>query len=97
MITAFEHINLTPEYKVVVLTGYDHYFACGGTKQGLLDIQSGRAKFTDEQSYSMPLLCEIPVIAAMQGHAIGAGWTMGLYCDLAIYSEESVYQSPYMR
>ena len=97
VITAFEHINLTPEYKVVVLTGYDHYFACGGTKQGLLDIQSGRAKFTDEQSYSMPLLCEIPVIAAMQGHAIGAGWTMGLYCDLAIYSEESVYQSPYMR
>jgi acyl transferase domain-containing protein/enoyl-CoA hydratase/carnithine racemase/acyl carrier protein len=96
VIAAFNHINATPAYKVVVLTGYDNYFACGGTRQGLLAIQNGSARFTDEQSYSMPLLCEIPVIAAMQGHAIGAGWAMGLYCDWAAYSEESVYQSPYM-
>lgn len=45
----------------------------------------------------MPLYCKIPVIAAMQGHAIGAGWAMGLFCDYTIFSEESVYQSPYMR
>ena len=96
VIAAFEHINHTPEYKVVVLTGYDNYFACGGTKQGLLAIQNGSTRFTDEQSYSMPLSCKIPVIAAMQGHAIGAGWAMGLFCDWAVYSEESVYQSPYM-
>jgi acyl transferase domain-containing protein/enoyl-CoA hydratase/carnithine racemase/acyl carrier protein/NAD(P)-dependent dehydrogenase (short-subunit alcohol dehydrogenase family) len=93
---AFAHIRATPAYKFVVLTGYDSYFACGGTKDGLLAIQSGKARFTDEQSYAEPLACEIPVIAAMQGHAIGAGWTMGLFCDAAIYSEESVYQSPYL-
>lgn len=96
VIAAFEHISSVPDYKVVVLTGYDNYFACGGTREGLLAIQSGRARFTDEQSYRMPLSCEIPVIAAMQGHAIGAGWTMGLFCDWAVYSEESTYQSPYM-
>nr|AAR19304.1 putative type I polyketide synthase [symbiont bacterium of Paederus fuscipes] len=97
VIGAFEHISGNPSYKVVVLTGYDNYFACGGTKQGLLDIQSGKARFTDEQSYRMPLSCDIPVIAAMQGHAIGAGWAMGLFCDCSVYSEESIYQSPYMR
>lgn len=97
LISAFNHIANTNDYKVVVLTGYDNYFACGGTKKNLLAIQKGNAKFTDEQSYSMPLLCDIPVIAAMQGHAIGAGWTMGLFCDFTIYSEESIYQSPYMR
>ncbi|MGZ9709219.1 SDR family NAD(P)-dependent oxidoreductase [Glaciimonas sp. GNP009] len=96
VIAAFEHIESMPEYKAVVMTGYDNYFACGGTRQGLLAIQSGSARFTDEQSYRMPLSCSIPVIAAMQGHAIGAGWTMGLFCDWTIYSEESVYQSPYM-
>jgi acyl transferase domain-containing protein/enoyl-CoA hydratase/carnithine racemase/acyl carrier protein/NAD(P)-dependent dehydrogenase (short-subunit alcohol dehydrogenase family) len=96
VLEAFAHINDTPEYKVAVLTGYDHYFACGGTREGLLAIQRGKARFTDEQSYSMPLACEIPVIAAMQGHAIGAGWAMGLFCDWAVYSEESVYQSPYL-
>ena len=83
--------------KVVVLTGFDQYFACGGTQQGLLAIQQGLAKFTDEQSYCASLLCELPVIAAMQGHAIGAGWAMGLYCDMTLFSEESRYQSPYLR
>lgn len=93
---AFAHIAATPSYKAVVLTGFDTYFACGGTRDGLLAIQRGAARFTDEQTYSLPLLCEIPVIAAMQGHAIGAGWAMGLFCDYAVYSEESVYHSPYM-
>ncbi|HEY0832669.1 MAG TPA: polyketide synthase, partial [Azospirillum sp.] len=96
VIEAFEHIAATPDYKAVVLTGYETYFACGGTRDGLLAIQSGKARFTDEQSYALPLACEIPVIAAMQGHGIGAGWAMGLFCDWAVYSEESVYQSPYM-
>ncbi|WP_372156758.1 SDR family NAD(P)-dependent oxidoreductase [Xanthomonas campestris pv. fici] len=97
MTAAFERIERMPECKVVVLTGYDAYFACGGTRQGLLDIQRGAARFTDEQSYRLPLSCRVPVIAAMQGHAIGAGWAMGLFCDWAFYSEESTYQSPYMR
>lgn len=97
VIAAFQYIATRTHYKVVVMTGYDSYFACGGTRAGLLAIQNGSARFTDEQSYSLPLLCEIPVIAAMQGHAIGAGWTMGMFCDWTVYSEESVYQSPYMR
>ena len=93
---AFDLIDTMPECKAVVLTGFDTFFACGGTKQGLLDIQAGRAKFTDEISYAKPLLCKVPVIAAMQGHAVGAGWVMGLNSDVAIYAEEASYQSPYM-
>ncbi len=93
---AFAAIRADARIKVLVLTGYDSYFACGGTREGLLAIQAGQARFTDEQTYALPLLCEIPVIAAMQGHAIGAGWAMGLFCDTAIFSEESVYQCPYM-
>src|SRR5690606_141727 len=61
VIAAFEHLSGNPDYKAVVLTGFDTYFACGGTREGLLDIQSGRARFTDEQSYAMPLRCDIPV------------------------------------
>jgi acyl transferase domain-containing protein/enoyl-CoA hydratase/carnithine racemase/aryl carrier-like protein/SAM-dependent methyltransferase len=96
VLEAFDHINGNPDYKAVVVTGYDGYFACGGTREGLLAIQSGKARFTDEQSYVAPLRCDVPVIAAMQGHGIGAGWAMGLFCDGAILAEEGVYQSPYM-
>ena len=97
IIEAFEHIYQNPNYKVVILTGYDHYFACGGTKEGLLAVQDGSARFTDAKIYSLPTECEIPVIAAMQGHGIGAGWSMGLFCDHIVFSEESVYHCPYMK
>ncbi|MCZ0786627.1 FkbM family methyltransferase, partial [Dickeya solani] len=93
----FAHIHQNQAYKVVVLTGYDHYFASGGTMETLQAIQKGSAKFTDEKIFALPLECDIPVIAAMQGHGIGPGWAVGMFCDDAIFSQESVYYSPYMR
>ncbi len=92
----FQHIKKNSTYKVVVLTGYDRYFACGGTKEMLLDIYEGKSKFTDTRIYDLALECPIPVIAAMQGHGIGAGWSMGMYCDFVVFNEESVYVSNYM-
>jgi acyl transferase domain-containing protein/D-arabinose 1-dehydrogenase-like Zn-dependent alcohol dehydrogenase/acyl carrier protein/NAD(P)-dependent dehydrogenase (short-subunit alcohol dehydrogenase family)/SAM-dependent methyltransferase len=92
----FQRIRGNAAYKVVVLTGYGNYFACGGTKEALVAIQEGRAKFTDLIVSSLPLDCEIPVIAAMQGHGIGAGWSLGLFCDYAAFSAESRYHSPYL-
>ncbi|HET8773435.1 MAG TPA: SDR family NAD(P)-dependent oxidoreductase, partial [Thermoanaerobaculia bacterium] len=93
---AFDHIAQTPGYKVVVLTGYDQYFCSGGTKDNLLAIQAGKARFTDSKAFQLPLDCELPVIAAVQGHGIGAGWSLGMFADLALLSEESSYTSPYM-
>jgi acyl transferase domain-containing protein/acyl carrier protein/DNA-binding transcriptional regulator YhcF (GntR family) len=93
----FEYIRSNENFKIVVLTGYEQYFCCGGTKDGLLAIQEGSTRFTDLKIFSVALECDLPVIAAMQGHAIGAGWAMGLFCDVVIFSEESVYQAPYMQ
>ena len=93
----FESIQSNENFKIVVLKGYDQYFCCGGTKDGLLAIQEGATQFTDLKIFSVALECDLPVIAAMQGHAIGAGWALGLFCDLVIFSEESVYQAPYMQ
>jgi acyl transferase domain-containing protein/acyl carrier protein len=96
IIEVFAHIAETPAYKVVILTGYDSYFASGGTKEMLLDIQDGKIKFTDAKIYHLAMACNIPVIAAMQGHGIGAGWSMGMFADFILFSEESHYVSPYM-
>ncbi|RYE39433.1 MAG: polyketide synthase of type I, partial [Sphingobacteriales bacterium] len=92
----FDHIEKTQGYKVIILSGYDNYFASGGTKEGLLSIQEGRGKFTDIKVYQLPLQCKLPVIAAMQGHGIGAGWALGMFADITLFSEESRYISPYM-
>ncbi|MCP4149160.1 MAG: hypothetical protein GY757_15545, partial [bacterium] len=97
VVKAFERIRENPAYKVVVLTGYDTYFASGGTKDALLAIHGGKSKFTHTMVYFIALECDIPVIAAMQGHGIGAGWSMGMYCDVVVFSERSTYRSPYMQ
>lgn len=97
LIRAFESIKADPRCKVVIITGYDSYFASGGTKEGLLDIYEGRMKFTDANIYSLALECKVPVISAMQGHGIGGGFVMGLFSDFVILSRESVYTTNFMR
>ncbi|NOU17184.1 MAG: SDR family NAD(P)-dependent oxidoreductase [Bacteroidales bacterium] len=92
----FDHIEKSPSYKVVILTGYEQYFASGGTKETLLSIQEGKTKFTDNKIYQITMTCKVPVIAAMQGHGIGAGWSLGMFADFIVFSEESKYFSPYM-
>lgn len=97
---SFELIEADSNYKVVILTGYDSYFASGGTQEGLLALQEGKAKFTDigkKNIYSLALECKIPVIAAMQGHGIGGGFALGLFADFVILSRESVYTTNFMK
>jgi polyketide biosynthesis enoyl-CoA hydratase PksI len=97
LIRSFEAIGHESTYKVVILTGYDNYFASGGTKEGLLAIHEGLAKFTNNNIYSLALDCKIPVISAMQGHGIGGGFVMGLCSDFVILSRESVYTTNFMK
>ena len=93
---AFAAVAALPDAKVLVLTGHDGYFACGGTRDGLTELQQGTASFTDRRIYALPLDCPLPVIAAMQGHAIGAGWSLGLFCDTAVLAAEAVCHSNYL-
>jgi polyketide biosynthesis enoyl-CoA hydratase PksI len=97
LIRAFESIAANSDYKVVILTGYDNYFATGGTREGLLGLYEGKGQFTDANFYSLALDCPIPVIAAMQGHGIGGGFVLGLFADFVILSRESVYTTNFMK
>lgn len=94
---AFEQLNASPSYKVVVLSGDERYFSVGGTRESLMDIQQGKAKYSDAPIYELPLRCEIPVIAAMNGHAFGAGWSLGMFCDQVLLAEECLYSTRFMR
>ena len=97
LITAFESIGKDKSIKVVILTGYDSYFSSGGTQEELLTLQAGNMKFTDIGIFSLALECQVPVIAAMQGHGIGGGFVMGLFCDFVILSRESIYTTNFMK
>jgi len=97
LIRAFETIAGNDTWKAVILTGFDTYFACGGTQEDLLTLQEGKGRFSDNNIYGLALECRIPVISAMQGHGIGGGLVMGLFADFVILSRESIYTTNFMK
>jgi polyketide biosynthesis enoyl-CoA hydratase PksI len=97
LIEAFERVGEDESLKAVILTGYDSYFASGGTQEDLLALQAGHGRFSDNNIYGLALECPIPVISAMQGHGIGGGFVMGLFADFVILSRESVYTTNFMK
>lgn len=97
IIEAFEAIRKNKTYKVVILTGYENYFCCGGTKEELFKIYKKEIDFNDLDFFTTPLKCEIPVISAMQGHGIGGGFVFGCYSDFMILGKENVYTTNFMK
>ena len=98
MQTAFTRIHQDPTIKVIVITGYDSIFAMGGMREDLVAIANKQKSFTDEPFFYQGLLkSELPVIAAIQGHASGGGLLFGLYADLVVMAKEGVYSASFMR
>ncbi len=97
LLRVFAEIDVDTRLKAVVVHGYDSYFCCGGTKEELLNILEGKLQFTDAGFYDVFVRCKIPVIAAMQGHALGGGLALGCFADMIVLSEESLYSANFMR
>lgn len=98
----FDRINVDENVKVVIVQGYDTYFCCGGTKKSLDALYTGiknkePLKFTDGHFFDVFLQCKVPVIAAVNGHAIGGGFAYTLFSDILIFSEQSICSGNYMR
>lgn len=89
-------INSQPDIHSVILVGEGKHFSAGASANGLLlnpleDVPKYVAKIP-----KLILSIKCPTIAAMEGHAIGGGLTLGLWCDMAILAEESLYGANFM-
>ncbi len=97
LMTAFDAVAKNPRLKVVVVHGYDTIFCAGGTQEELLAIADRKVQVAGTAFYRLLLDCELPVIAAMQGHAIGGGLVFGLFADIIILAEEAIYAANFMK
>ncbi len=98
----FDDCAQDPGSDVVVLTGAGRAFSAGG------DLQWMRSRTFDERAFAMEarsarttvfsiLDCPKPIIAKVNGDAIGLGATLALMCDFVIASETARFADPHVR
>jgi enoyl-CoA hydratase/carnithine racemase len=91
------------EVRCVVITGKGTCFSSGADFKSQIQSDAGGATLSHERSYAMykPFLrvldLEVPVIGALNGHAVGGGFGLSLVCDLRIANRESKYGAPFAR
>jgi len=99
-------VSRIPEEKdlrVVIFTGAGKAFSAGGDLDSFLKSSKARHEkggadelFRNDMSRRF-LNIEIPIIAAINGAAVGGGFTLSLTCDLRVASEEARFGAVFAR
>ncbi len=105
ILTVAEWVNCTPGVSVLIITGDGSAFSAGGNIKEMSERNGdhkegafGGDVYTVQEKYrqgiqKMPLAMsriDIPVIAAVNGPAIGAGFDLTCMCDLRIGSTKAL-------
>ena len=92
----FLMLQQDPEVRCIVLTGTDPAFCSGDDVKELMtgDTSATQARLRQVRPRTTPaataiLDCDRPVIAAVNGPAVGWGMDMSLFCDFRIASENA--------
>lgn len=82
---------------VVLVEGGGGQFS-GGAPADVLLAGDADARVEGLMAEAGRLLLDVPVptIAVMSGHAVGGGLMLGLWCDLAVLAEESLYGANFL-
>ena len=98
---ALDFASSCPHAACVVITGSGDYFTAGadlhddivGQMQACSDVMS----LPVSRFFTSLLECCIPVIACVQGPAVGVGVTMLLLCDAVYASAAATFWTPFAR
>jgi enoyl-CoA hydratase/carnithine racemase len=85
-----------PSIGAVVFSGSQGVFTAGNDIADFLDFESDPGEFPAFTFIKALAACETPLIAAVQGIAIGIGMTMLLHCDLVYAAPGTVFRLPFV-
>jgi enoyl-CoA hydratase/carnithine racemase len=98
LVTCFGRINADPSVRAVVLTGAgERAFSAGADlkeRQGMTDDAWRAQHVVFETAAARILHCPVPVVAAIEGYAMGGGWEIALATDFMVAGETAVFAFP---
>jgi len=96
MMERLARIEQDQSVKVCLFKGLPNVFCAGAHKDMLLELAEGKSLPTDIKLSGALLDVPVPTIAAMEGHAVGGGLSLGLCCDMVLMARESRYGCSFM-
>lgn len=111
MIAALEQaawrVNRDASVRAVILTGAGSAFSSGGNVRDMAEGRGifGHAAHLQRTAYRDGIqripraleACEVPLIAAVNGPAVGAGCDLAMMCDLRIASTEAFFAESFVK
>jgi enoyl-CoA hydratase len=94
-------VDADPETEVVVLQGSGGSFCAGGDLQWMMTIAGDPVQIiecirADRRITDQILSLEKPLIAKVDGPAVGLGCSLALFCDFVFATERSVFSDPHV-
>ena len=94
---AIHRADRDPEVRVLILTGGEKVFAAGADVKQMADATPMDAARNAEQGQRINELIEsigLPVIAAVDGLALGGGCELAMACDFRVAGKKAVFGQP---
>jgi len=101
LLQAWLLLGSDPEAGAAVLTGAGPSFSAGGDMDHIRNLHDDphlrrNTIRTAEQLVRAAVSCELPVVAAVNGPAVGLGATLALLCDLVVIAETAYIADPHV-
>lgn len=95
LVDCFLALDKNPEVRVIILTGSDRAFAAGADISQMVTT-SPIDQINDQRFRTWEMLRSItkPIIAAVNGFALGGGCELAMSCDFIIAGEDAKFSQP---
>jgi len=96
LLSALDQLEREPKLSVVLLSGLPSIFCAGADLATLQQLGQQQMLPSDITLPKRLLDFPLPIIAVMEGHAVGGGLALGLCADIIMMAEESRYGCSFM-
>jgi len=107
LVEVVDAVNDCDDVRAVVLTGRGSVFSAGGNVKEIVERAGmfGGTAYQQRRGYLRGIQripraiydCEVPIVAAVNGPAIGAGCDLALMCDLRVASSTALFAESFVK